>query len=62
MRDEVFSKLVGREVKVSHILEGFEEALRVGLKLVKVNVCVVRLRSSMGSSESIFISLSRSLL
>ena len=34
--------LVGREVKVSHILEGIEEALRVGLKLVKVNVCVVR--------------------
>ena len=28
--------------KVSHILEGIEEALRVGLKLVKVNVCVVR--------------------
>ena len=42
LRDEVFSKLVGREVKVSHILEGIEEALRVGLKLVKVNVCVVR--------------------
>ncbi|MEZ0337420.1 MAG: GTP 3',8-cyclase MoaA [Aquificaceae bacterium] len=42
LKDEVFSKLVGRNVKVSHILEGIEEALRVGLKPVKVNVCVVR--------------------
>ena len=42
LRDEVFSKLVGREVKGSHILEGIEDALSVGLKLVKVNVCVVR--------------------
>ena len=42
MRDEVFSKLVGWEVMVSHILECIEEALRVGLKLVMVNVCVVR--------------------
>ncbi|MFN4013178.1 MAG: GTP 3',8-cyclase MoaA [Aquificaceae bacterium] len=42
LKDEVFSRIVGREVKVSSILEGIEEALRVGLKPVKVNVCVVR--------------------
>ncbi|MEJ5338525.1 MAG: GTP 3',8-cyclase MoaA [Aquificaceae bacterium] len=42
LKDEVFSKLVGRDVKVSKILEGIEEALRVGLSPVKVNVCVIR--------------------
>lgn len=42
LKDEVFSKLVGRGVKVSQIVEGIEEALRVGLKPVKVNVCVIR--------------------
>ncbi len=42
LKDEVFSRLVGRGVKVSQIIEGIEEALRVGLKPVKVNVCVIR--------------------
>jgi cyclic pyranopterin phosphate synthase len=42
LRDEVFSRLVGRDVKVSLIIDGIEEALRVGLSPVKVNVCVIR--------------------
>ncbi len=42
LRDDVLSRLVGREVKVSRIIEGIEEALRVGLRPVKVNVCVVK--------------------
>ncbi|MCS7196912.1 MAG: GTP 3',8-cyclase MoaA [Aquificaceae bacterium] len=42
LKDKVFSELVGREVKVSWIIEGIEEALRVGLEPVKVNVCVVK--------------------
>ncbi|MEJ7620755.1 MAG: GTP 3',8-cyclase MoaA [Aquificaceae bacterium] len=42
LKDEVFSRLVGRNVKVSQIIEGIEEALKVGLKPVKVNVCVIR--------------------
>ncbi len=42
LRDEVFSRLVGRSVRVSQILEGIEEALKVGLSPVKVNVCVIR--------------------
>ncbi len=42
LKDEVFSRLVGRSVKVSQIIEGIEEALKVGLKPVKVNVCVIR--------------------
>ncbi|MCS7171225.1 MAG: GTP 3',8-cyclase MoaA [Aquificaceae bacterium] len=42
LKDEVFSRLVGRDVKVSKILEGIEEAIRVGLWPVKVNVCVIR--------------------
>lgn len=42
LRDEVFSALVGRSVRVAHILEGIEEAIKVGLTPVKVNVCVVK--------------------
>lgn len=42
LKDEVFSRLVGRNVKVSQIIEGIEESLKVGLKPVKVNVCVIR--------------------
>lgn len=42
LKDQVFSKLVGREVKVSWIIEGIEEAMRVGLEPVKVNVCVIK--------------------
>ncbi len=42
LRDEVFSRMVGKGVKVSYIIEGIEEALKAGLWPVKVNVCVVR--------------------
>lgn len=42
LKDEVFSRLVGRDVKVSQILEGIEEALKVELSPVKVNVCVIK--------------------
>ncbi len=42
LKDEVFLRLVGRKVKVSQIIGGIEEALKVGLKPVKVNVCVIR--------------------
>ncbi|MEZ0360600.1 MAG: GTP 3',8-cyclase MoaA [Hydrogenobacter sp.] len=42
LRDEVFSKVVGRSIKVSQILSGIETALEVGLHPVKVNVCVVK--------------------
>ncbi|MFN7064834.1 MAG: GTP 3',8-cyclase MoaA [Aquificaceae bacterium] len=42
LRDEVLSRMVGKEVKVSWIIDGIEEALKVGLKPVKVNVCVVK--------------------
>ena len=42
LKDQVLSKLVGREVRVSAILEGIEEAIRVGLNPVKVNVCVIK--------------------
>ncbi|MDW8095386.1 MAG: GTP 3',8-cyclase MoaA [Aquificaceae bacterium] len=42
LRDHTLSKLVGREVKVSKILEGIQEALHVGLSPVKVNVCIIK--------------------
>ncbi len=42
LKDEVFSKLVGRSVKVSQILEGIEEAIKFGLTPLKLNVCVIR--------------------
>lgn len=42
LKDEVLSKLVGKPVRVSQVLDGIEEALKVGLKPVKVNVCVIR--------------------
>lgn len=42
LKDEVFSKVVGRDVKVSNILKGIETAIDVGFHPVKVNVCVVR--------------------
>ncbi|WPM33025.1 GTP 3',8-cyclase MoaA [Hydrogenobacter sp. T-2] len=42
LKDEVFSRLVGRKVKVYQIIEGIEESLKVGLTPVKVNVCVIR--------------------
>jgi cyclic pyranopterin phosphate synthase len=41
LRDQTLSKLVGRDVKVSQILEGIHRSLELGLS-VKVNVCVVR--------------------
>lgn len=42
LKDEVFSKIVGRPVRVASILEGIREALNAGFKPLKVNVCVVR--------------------
>lgn len=42
LKDEVFSKLVGRDVKVSRVIEGIEESIKLGLAPVKVNVCVIR--------------------
>ncbi len=42
LRDEVLSKIVGREVKASQIIEGILKAIEVGLSPVKVNVCVVK--------------------
>lgn len=42
LKDEVFSKIVGRSVKVSQIIKGIEASLRAGLHPVKVNVCVVK--------------------
>ncbi len=42
LKDEKLSYLVGKKVKVSQILEGIEKALEVGLRPVKVNVCVIK--------------------
>lgn len=42
LRDDVLSRMVGRDVKVKTILMGIEEAIKVGLVPVKVNVCVVK--------------------
>jgi cyclic pyranopterin phosphate synthase len=42
LKDEVYSKIVGRQAKVSELIEGIEECIRVGLVPVKVNTTVVR--------------------
>lgn len=42
LKDEVFSKIVGRSVKVSQIIKDIEASLKAGLHPVKVNVCVVK--------------------
>ena len=42
LRDETFSKLVGKDVKVAQVIEGIEKAIDVGLTPVKVNVCVIK--------------------
>ncbi|MFN3946477.1 MAG: GTP 3',8-cyclase MoaA, partial [Aquificaceae bacterium] len=42
LKDEVLSRVVGREVKASWVVEGIEAALKEGLNPVKINVCVVR--------------------
>ncbi|WP_448583481.1 GTP 3',8-cyclase MoaA [Thermocrinis sp.] len=41
LRDQTLSELVGRNVKVSQILDGIYKSLELGL-YVKVNVCVVK--------------------
>ncbi|WP_448587587.1 GTP 3',8-cyclase MoaA [Thermocrinis sp.] len=41
LRDEVFSKIVGKQVKVSQVLEGIYTALELGIP-IKVNICVVK--------------------
>ncbi len=42
LKDELFSQIVGKKVKVSQIIEGIEAAMEAGLEPVKVNVCVVK--------------------
>ncbi len=42
LRDEVYSRIVGRQAKVSELIESIEECIRVGLTPVKVNVTVVK--------------------
>ena len=42
LRDETFSKVVGKDVKVAEVIEGIEKAIDVGLTPVKVNVCVIK--------------------
>ncbi len=42
LRDDVFSKIVGKRVYVKDILAGIDAAIDVGLTPVKVNVCVIK--------------------
>ncbi len=42
LKEERFSKIVGREVSLKEVIEGIEESKRVGLDPVKVNAVVIR--------------------
>ncbi len=42
LKDETFSRVVGKQVKVSEVLDGIRSAMDAGLTPVKVNVCVVK--------------------
>lgn len=42
LRRERLSKIVGRPVELERVIEGIEEALRVGFDVVKINAVVVR--------------------
>ncbi len=42
LKDEVYSKIVGRNASVSELIEGIEAAIEAGLSPVKVNTTVVK--------------------
>jgi len=42
LKDEVFSKIVGKKVYMKDILAGIDAAIDAGLTPVKVNVCVIK--------------------
>ncbi len=42
LKEEVYGKIAGRKVNIKELIEGIEEAIRVGLNPVKVNTTVVK--------------------
>ncbi len=42
LKEEVYEKIAGRKVNIKELIEGIEEAIRVGLNPVKVNTTVVK--------------------